>query len=129
MIVSPLQRKLLRDLGGMRGQLITIALVVASGVAAFITTRSALATLRDARASFYTDSHFADVFVSLQRAPDTVAHQLESIDGVARVDPRIVAQGSMPLVTMNDPAVATVVSLPLSLNRVHLLEGRFPDPG
>ncbi len=129
MIVSPLQRKLLRDLGGMRGQLITIALVVASGVAAFITTRSALATLRDARASFYTDSHFADVFVSLQRAPDTVAHQLESIDGVARVDPRIVAQGSMPLETMNDPAVATVVSLPLSLNRVHLLEGRFPDPG
>jgi putative ABC transport system permease protein len=128
-IVSPLQRKLLRDLGGMRGQLITIALVVASGVAAFIASRSTEATLRDARAAFYTDSHFADVFASLRRAPDTVAEQLESIDGVARVDPRIVAQGSMPLETMSDPAVATVVSLPLALNQVHLLEGRFPETG
>ncbi|MBO6937499.1 MAG: ABC transporter permease [Deltaproteobacteria bacterium] len=129
MIVSPLQRKLLRDLGGMRGQLITIALVVASGVAAFITTRSTLTTLRDARASFYTDSHFADVFASLRRAPLTTIGQLEAIPGVARVDGRIVAQGTMPLETMSEPAVATVVSLPLALNQVHLLEGRFPDPG
>ena len=129
MIVSPLQRKLLRDLGGMRGQLITIALVVASGVAAFITTRSSLATLRDARESFYTDSHFADVFASLRRAPSSVVGQLESVEGVARVDPRIVAQGSMPLSTMSEPAVATVVSLPLALNQVHLIEGRFPSTG
>lgn len=129
MIVSPLQRKLLRDLGGMRGQLITIALVVASGVAAFIASRSTEATLRDARAAFYTDSHFADVFASLRRAPTTVTDQLEAIDGVARVDTRIVAQGSMPLATMSDPAVATVVSLPLSLNEVYLLEGRFPEAG
>lgn len=128
MIVSPLNRKLLRDLRSLRGQLLTIALVVASGVAAFTTTRSTLASLRDSRAQFYTDNRFADVFVHLRRAPQAVAGRLEAIEGVSVIDTRIVGTGSIPMPSMTEPARATVVSLPLTLNTLHLRSGRLPEP-
>ena len=56
--IHPLRRKLLRDLSALKGQLVTIALVVACGVAAFVATQSALRSLRDARARFYASSGF-----------------------------------------------------------------------
>lgn len=127
--LHPLDRKLWRDLGGMKGQVLTIALVVAAGVAAFVTTRSAHASLVGARDAFYADRQFADVFARLRRAPLTLRERLESIEGVALVDPRIVEQGSVPLEDVAEPASATAVSLPLALNRVHLRSGRMPAPG
>ncbi|MEM9074711.1 MAG: ABC transporter permease [Myxococcota bacterium] len=127
-MVSALNRKLLRELSQLRGQLITIALVVASGVAAFITTRSTLTSLHDARARFYTSSRFADVFAHLRRAPEAAKGRIEAIDGVSVVDTRIVGTGAMPMPSMTEPARATVVSLPLQLNTLHLRSGRMPEP-
>ncbi|HJL26187.1 MAG TPA: hypothetical protein RMH80_28485, partial [Polyangiaceae bacterium LLY-WYZ-15_(1-7)] len=129
MLISSLNRKLLRDLGTLRGQILTIALVVASGVAAFVTTKSAYVSLRDARATFYTSNRFADVFATLKRAPEAVQRRLEDLPGVAVVDTRVVGHGSMPLETMTEPAKAIVVGLPLRLNTVHLRSGRMPTPG
>ena len=128
MLVSALNRKLLRDLASLKGQLITISLVVASGVAAFTTTRSTLASLRDAQASFYTESRFADLFVHVRRAPESIAARLEAIDGVSVVDTGIVDVGSMPLPEITEPARATVVSLPERLNTLYLRAGRLPEP-
>ena len=62
---KPLQRKLLRDLWGLRGQLLAIALVVASGVATFLTMRGSLDSLSLAMETFYADQRFADVFCQL----------------------------------------------------------------
>ena len=128
MFISSLNRKLFRDLGTLKGQLVTIALVVASGVAAFTTTRSTLASLRDSRAEFYTNSRFADIFVHLRRAPESLEGRLESIEGVSVVDTRVIGTGSMPMPSMTEPARATVVSLPLQLNTVYLRSGRMPEP-
>ncbi len=127
MFISALNRKLLRDLSSLKGQLITISLVVASGVAAFTTTRSTLASLRDAQARFYTESRFADLFVTVRRAPQSIAGRLEAIDGVSVVDTGIVDVGSMPLEGMTEPARATVVSLPDRLNTLYLRAGRLPE--
>ena len=63
--MTPLNRKLVRDLSRLRGQLLTIALVVAAGVAAFVTMRSAHEALVDSRASFYAEERFGDVFAYL----------------------------------------------------------------
>ena len=60
--MKALDRKLLRDLRAMWSQVLTIALVVASGVAGFITTLSAVDSLALARDRFYAEARFADVF-------------------------------------------------------------------
>jgi putative ABC transport system permease protein len=83
--MKALDRKLLRDLRLMWSQVLTIALVVASGVGGFLTTLSAVDSLTVARDTFYASGRFADVFAALERAPDALAETLGAIPGVADV--------------------------------------------
>ena len=51
--MSLLDRKLWRDVAALRGQVITIALVVAAGVAVFVASVSTYDSLQSGRARFY----------------------------------------------------------------------------
>jgi putative ABC transport system permease protein len=50
--VSLLDRKLLRDINAMRGQVVTIALLVAAGIAVFVGSVSTYDSLRSGRDRF-----------------------------------------------------------------------------
>ncbi|HYR11571.1 MAG TPA: hypothetical protein VEQ60_27560, partial [Longimicrobium sp.] len=77
--MRPLDRKLTRDLWRLRGQVVSIALVVASGIAAIVTFKSALDSLEASRARYYADSRFADVFATLELAPEPArSHHVNS---------------------------------------------------
>jgi putative ABC transport system permease protein len=82
--VSLLDRKLLRDIGSLRGQVVTIALVVAAGVAVFVASISTYDTLLTGRDRFYASGHFPEVFVTLKRAPLSIVPQLQTVPGVAK---------------------------------------------
>ena len=60
-----LDRKLLRDLNAMRAQVITIALLVAAGVAVFVGSVSTYQSLRAGCERFYRDARFPQIFVTL----------------------------------------------------------------
>lgn len=128
-----LDRKLWRDLAKMWGQAITIALVVACGVASYVTMRAAYDSIVVARERHYTSERFADVFAHIERAPEAVAARLEELDGVARVQTRVVEDVLLPMPDMVEPAVGRVVSVPAygqpAVNALHLREGRMPESG
>lgn len=132
-MVSVLDRKLLRDLMRLKGQALTIALVVAVGVANYITLKSAWRALGDSKAAYYEEYRFADVFARLKRAPDSVAERLGEVPGVASVYPRIVEEVLLPIDGMLTPARGQIVSLPSHgrppMNDVYVKSGRFPEPG
>ena len=106
-----LDRKLLRDISAMRGQVITIALVVAAGMAVFIASISTYDSLRAGRDRFYASAHFPQVFVTLKRAPLSVVAQLNEIPGVAVVEPRIVRDVILDWPSAMLPVSARMVSL------------------
>ncbi|MEM7433594.1 MAG: ABC transporter permease [Myxococcota bacterium] len=128
-----LDRKLLRDLLRLKGQTLTIALVVAVGVGSYITLRTTWRALGHARAAYYENYRFADVFAGLKRAPDAVADRLEELPGVSKAYPRIVEQVLLPIDGMITPARGALVSVPTHgrspLNDVLLTAGRMPEPG
>jgi putative ABC transport system permease protein len=132
-VVKALDRKLLRDLGQLRGQVLTIALVVACGIASFVTLRSTFTSLERAKTEFYRRYHFGDVFVYLERAPQLVAGRLETIPGVSRVHTRLVESVTLPITGGLQPPLAQIVSLPPSgdppLDRLRLEAGRMVEPG
>ena len=66
--MSSLDKKLLRDLIHLRGQMIAITLVVICGVAMVVTSRVGWESLEKSRATYYAQYRFADVFASLKRA-------------------------------------------------------------
>lgn len=127
--MKTLDRKLLRDLRLMWSQALTIALVVASGVAGYIATFSAYDGLSWSREVYYTEARFADVFASLKRAPLALERQLADLPGAAHVETSLtqLVQVDIPLVT--DPIIGRLIGIdpqaPPQLNRIFLREGRM----
>lgn len=131
-MVSALQRKLLRDLLRLRGQVITIALVVASGIASYVSLQCAWSSLAVSRETYESRYRFADVFAHAERVPNEVVARLESIEGVSIVHSRIVERVRLPMPEMTEPPTGRVISIPdegnAPLNSVYLRSGRLPDP-
>ncbi len=128
--LTALQRKLLRDLLHMRGQVLTVALVVASGIAGFAALRSTYGSLITSRDAYYAEYRFGDVFAHLNRAPETLRPRVEGLPGVARAYTRIIDYVRLPLEHEPQPPLGILVSIPRSgpapLNEVRLERGRMP---
>jgi len=131
-ILSALTTKLFRELWQMRGQALAIAMVVASGVATFVMSLSTLDSLQVTQATFYNDYRFAEVFVSLKRAPLGLVERIREIPGVDQVEPRVMAAVNLDIEDYPDPATGLLVSMgehgESLLNRLYLREGRLPNP-
>lgn len=131
--MSALDRKLGRDLWHLRGQIFAVALVVASGIALFVTLRSMHIHLMETQARYYDEYRFADVFVQVRRAPLTVVRAISAIPGVAAAEGRIVSDVTLDVPGLGEPAVGRLVSIPEdrqpALNALHLRRGRWVEPG
>jgi putative ABC transport system permease protein len=127
-MISALDRKLLRDLSQMKGQVFAITIVIAAGVATFVNSRTMLHSLELTRSTFYERSRFADVFSRVKRAPDMLEERLAEIPGVAQVETRIVHLVTLDVPGLAAPAVGQLVSLPVTrpprLNKLYLRRGR-----
>ncbi len=131
-MLTPLDLKVFRDLGRMKGQILAVSLVMASGLAMMIMTRSIILTLESTRDAYYQRYRLADVFVTLKRAPLSLADRIAEIPGVTAVEPRVVVDAMLDLEGVTEPASAHLVSLPegrpQTLNQVFLRQGRMPQP-
>ncbi|WP_395744095.1 ABC transporter permease [Prosthecobacter sp.] len=129
-MLTPLDLKLFRDIGRMKGQIVAVSLVMACGLAMMIMTRSIVLTLEGTRDAYYQHYRLADVFASLKRAPMSLADRVAEIPGVAAVEARVVVDATLDLAGMTEPASAHLVSLPegraQTLNQVFIRQGRLP---
>ncbi|MFM7446389.1 MAG: FtsX-like permease family protein, partial [Tabrizicola sp.] len=130
MVISPLRRKVLRDLARLWAQVLAIALVLAAGVATLILGNGAYSSLHETRARYYEENRFADVFADVTRAPRALLGEVKEIEGVLDAEARIVKLGLLDLPGMVEPGSVLFVSLPGNggLNRLYLRLGRLPDP-
>lgn len=130
--MSALHRKLRRDLLHMRGQAITIALVVSSGVAVLVMALSSYDSLRGAQQRFYTGWRFADAFAEFKQAPATIMNDAARLPGVAQADARLVWNVLLDVPGVRQPVMGRFITLPRNgntrLNQVHVRSGRLPDP-
>jgi len=130
--MKTINRKILRNLWGMKGQAIAIAFVIASGVATFIMSISTMQSLKLTQATFYRDYRFAEVFASLKRTPESMRLRIEDIPGVDLVETRVVAAVNIDIKDFPDPVKGHIISVPESggqlLNRLYLRSGRMIAP-
>src|SRR6516164_5440283 len=128
-----LHRKLLRDLRHSWPQLLAIASVIAAGVAVCITMLSALASLERSRDDYYASSHFADLFASVKRAPESTIARLRELPGIDIVESRIVADVTIDVPGLDEPAIGRLVSIPdegtPTLNQLLIRRGSYPMSG
>ena len=131
--MQAIDRKLIRDAFAMWGQLLAICAVIGCGVAAFTMSLSALEALRTTQENYYDQYRFADVFVGLKRAPNSLEARISEIAGVAHVQTRVVRDVTLDLPDLTEPAAGRLISIPedgqISLNALHLRSGRYIEAG
>ena len=131
--MSALDRKLGRDLWRLKGQVATIALVLACGIMAMVMLRSTWQSLLGARDAYYEQYRFGDVFARLERAPDAVLPRLERLPGVALAYARIAEDVMVAMPDEPDPISGRLVSIPDAgappLGALYLRAGRLPAVG
>jgi putative ABC transport system permease protein len=128
-----LDKKLLRDLFQLRGQVIAIALIVACGIASFVSMSGVYRSLQLSQAAYYEQYRFAQVFAQLKRAPDSLQQQIQEIPGVNQVQTRVVVDVTLDIAGQVEPATGRLVSIPEqqmpTLNNLYLRQGRYIEPG
>ncbi len=132
--MKALDRKLLRDLKAISAQALTIALVVAAGMAGFVGSLSTVESLSVGRDRYYAASRLADVFSYAKRAPERVASQMLELPGVAEVQTSLVFGAQIDLPGVAQPLTGRMVGADpaewsAGLNRLSLRTGRWPAAG
>lgn len=130
--MNKLDRKLIRDLGKMKGQVVAIALVIGAGIAVFTMAMCAYGSLKNGQTTFYRDFHFADIFSNAKRCPVSMEARINAIDGVSAAESRLVYDVLLDVPGMTEPATARLISIPDSgqskLNQVYISKGRMLEP-
>ncbi len=131
--MSLLDRKLWRDIATLRGQVVSIALIVAAGVAVFVASVSTYESLQSGRDRFYESARFPQIFVGLKRAPLSIVARLAAIPGIATIEPRIARDVIVDWPSAMLPVSARMVSLSHAgeerLSRLYMRRGSAPEPG
>jgi putative ABC transport system permease protein len=131
--LTSLNRKLIREIWKLKGQMISIALVVAVGVMSIVSMRGSFDSLLLAQQQYYRESRFADVWVSLVRAPQVLLSSLEAIPGVDTADTRVTFLATLDLDDTGVPSHGRFVSIPDTgrpvLNDLQILRGRYINVG
>lgn len=132
-MIKALDQKLLRDLWSMKGQMLAICLVMASGVSTFVMSLNTLESLQNSQRSYYQTYRFADVFAGLKRAPRSLEERIKEIPGADKIQTRVVMDVNLDVAGMKEPAVGRLISVPdftePVLNKPHLRNGRYIESG
>lgn len=132
-LVSALDRKLVRNLWGMRGQALAIAFVIAGGVSVHLVAVGMLSSLEETRRAYYERYRFADIWAPVVRAPNSLLREIRGLEGVQAAETRIRTPALFDMPDMHEPATGEIFSLPdmgePSVNQIYLVRGRLPTPG
>ena len=81
---------------------------------------------------FYRDYNFADVFVNLKRAPESLKDKIKNIDGVDQLETRVSAYAKLDIKGFSESVTGKIISIPDDgkplLNRLYIRKGRLADP-
>jgi putative ABC transport system permease protein len=131
--MNALDRKLLRDLWYLRGQAIAIALIVACGIASFVSMSGVYESLKLTQATYYEQYRFAQVFAQLKRSPEFLAQKIRDIPGVGQIQTRVVMEVTLDIPGRQEPATGRLVSIPEQqrpmLNDLYIRQGRYIEAG
>ena len=132
--MSPLQRKLLRDLKASKWQFMALSLVLVLGIASFGAMYTGYDSLDGSYRRTYETLKFADLTVNLAEAPAGVLDDVQNIPGVEAASGRLVRD--VPLLkprSEGELVVGRIISVPTpqrpQVNDVLIEEGSYLQGG
>ncbi len=127
--VKPLNKKIWRDIKQHPGQFIAVAAIIVCASALFIGMYSLLLNLQYSKQLFYRQYRFADIWVALERAPNTALTRVRQIEGIEQIRGRIVKDVPVDVEDNPHSGVGRVISMPAErvpvINDIHIVSGSY----
>ncbi len=124
-----LSRKLWREIWRQRGQMLSIAAVVAVGIMVVLTLRGAYDSLVVSQDVYYRESRMPTIWAELRRAPQSVRGRIAALPGVTGVDTRVTFTATLDIPGLAAPGQGRLVSVPARrdsmLGDITITEGRY----
>ncbi len=116
-----------------KAQFIAVLAMVTLGVALLAAVYGAYANLQSSVDDVYDELNFADFVIAFNPAPQSVADEVAALDGVEKVQDRLVIEAPLSLGGEKEPVVGRLVSVPESgkanVNDIRVRSGRLPNTG
>ncbi len=127
MVMRLFLKKSLRDIREARGQFASILLVTVIGVSFYIGLNSAQLNLQSASDKYFSAYRLADLWLSFQKAPETVLTRMKRFPEVKQVTGRVVSDQQLTI--HQHDAVIRLITLPdvrqETVNDIMLKAGRY----
>lgn len=121
----------IRDIVARRFQFGALAIIIALGIAIFVSMTVAFNNAGRSYDRTYKETHFADFSVEVTRAPESVVEQVRQLANVKAVEGRVVMDTGLP-VDENRLVQARLIGLPAdrraAVNDVIVESGRYFQP-
>ncbi|WP_417320669.1 ABC transporter permease [Emcibacter sp.] len=131
-MLAALNRKFLRDLWNIKGQILAIIMVMGCGISTYVMSFGVMDSLELSKDVYYDRYQFADVFAQMKRAPEATRQQIADIPGVSALETRVVFGVTVQVEGMDEPATGKLISVPDGrkplLNNLYLRKGRMLLP-
>ncbi len=123
-----LHRKLIRDLLGSAGTLLSVVAIIAIGTGSFIGLGSAQRILEASQAAYYREHRFADFWVDVKKAPLSVVERIAELPEITSLDARVVFDVILDVEGEVRPLTGRLISTPArrfdrTLNGICLIRG------
>ncbi|MDI6706014.1 MAG: FtsX-like permease family protein [Bacillota bacterium] len=119
----------LRDIKNNKGQYMAVILVVVIGIALYNASYMSYQNLKTSTEFYYEEYQLPHLFIRLNKSPESIVKSIERVEGVSRVQGRMVLDVPMDIPGYEGKVQARVVSVPPlnddALNRVHIEAGRY----
>lgn len=132
-MLSPLTKKLLRDLKSSWAPVATISLVLGLGIMGLVGFLGLYRDLSGSRDNYYRRYRYTHGQISVRRAPRPLLSELSQVPGVESLEARLVEPIQVHLQEPLGRFFGRLLSLPRSgrprVNDLELLEGSWPQEG
>lgn len=123
-----LHRKLIRDLLGSAGTLLSVVAIIAIGTGSFIGLGSAQRILEASQRAYYRQYRFADFWVDVKKAPLSAVERIASLPEITALEDRVVFDVILDLQGEVRPLTGRLISTPArgfdrTLNGICLIRG------
>ena len=125
---TALRKKLFRDILSRKAQFVVLCITVMLGVMIYSTLTMATRNLKASYQYAYDELHYADFTVYLEIAPESIVKQLEKIENIKHVEPRLTA--NIGIEVSSDRQIAGLAlginsSRRLTVNDIEILDGSY----
>ncbi|QDT65084.1 ABC transporter permease [Calycomorphotria hydatis] len=110
--MSPLDRKLLRDVRQSSVVLVAITSICLLGVSVFVAMTTSYRNLEVSRVNFYANCRMPDFWINVRKLPDSVAEELSLASGISELRTRITGNVRIYLDHDSRPISGIATSLP-----------------